>query len=261
MTPAVTRWNPCSMSRADRCRRRRKQSRPRARCCAPGQLGHRRNTTSWVKPEGRPSSASSRARATTDQEVTSGQYPVDWLLTSLTAHRSASRVKLISPALRTMSPPAQATCSLRRGASRSTPSVPTTKVNGSANSAADRSAIQPPKSAAELIRHPPLPGRTAAFSSTGPTYRYLRPRARTSANLEHFRHTSWAPPTRRATQLMPKANVGRPSTFSPASNITRPPLRGLRNPLRQPRSLIPTARFSLPTWPQTRVPPQRSPLR
>lgn len=60
------------------------------------QLGHRRNTTSWVKPEGRPSSASSRARATTDQEVTSGQYPVDWLLTSLTAHRSASRVKLIS---------------------------------------------------------------------------------------------------------------------------------------------------------------------
>lgn len=47
------------------------------------QPGHRRNTTSWVKPEGRPSPASSRARATSDQEVTSGQYPVDWLLTSL----------------------------------------------------------------------------------------------------------------------------------------------------------------------------------
>ena len=82
------------------------------------QSGHRRNTTSWVKPEGRPSPTSSKARATSDQEVTSGQYPVDWLLTSLTVHRSASRMKLISPALRTMSPPAQATCSLRRGASR-----------------------------------------------------------------------------------------------------------------------------------------------
>lgn len=101
----------------------------------------------------------------------SGQYPVDWLLTSLTAHPSASRTKPISPAPRTMSPPAQATCSLRRGASRSTPSAPTTKVNGSVSSAADRPAIQSLNSAAELIRHPPLPGRTAAFSSTGPTYR------------------------------------------------------------------------------------------
>lgn len=44
------------------------------------------------------------------------------------------------------------------------------EVNGSVSSAADRSAIQPPKSAAEPMRHPPLPGRTAAFSSTGPTY-------------------------------------------------------------------------------------------
>lgn len=70
-----------------------------------------------------------------------------------------------------MPPPAQATCSLRRGASRSTPSVSTTKVNGSASSAAERPAIQSPNSATELIRHPPLPGRTAVFSSTGPTYR------------------------------------------------------------------------------------------
>lgn len=134
------------------------------------QPGHRRNTTSWLKPEGRPSSTSSRARATADQELMSGQYPVDWLLTSPTAHRPASRAKLISPALRTMSPSAQATCSLRRGASRSTPSIPTTKVNGSASSAADRPAIQLPKSAAEPIRHPPPPDRTAVFSSTGPTY-------------------------------------------------------------------------------------------
>jgi len=36
------------------------------------QSGHRRNTTSWVKPEGRPSPAWSRAWATADQEVTSG---------------------------------------------------------------------------------------------------------------------------------------------------------------------------------------------
>lgn len=123
------------------------------------------------------------------QELTSGQYPVDWLPTSLTVHRSASRMKLISPALRTVLPPAQATCSLRRGASRSTPSMPTTKVNGSVSSAADCSAIQPPKSAAEPIRRPPPPDRTTAFSSTGPTYRQLRPRLLTSANLEHFRHT------------------------------------------------------------------------
>jgi hypothetical protein len=48
--------------------------------------------------------------------------------------------------------------------------VSTTKVNGSAGSVADRPAIQPLNSAAELIRHPP-PDRTAAFSSAGPTYR------------------------------------------------------------------------------------------
>ncbi|OKJ07676.1 hypothetical protein AMK20_24285 [Streptomyces sp. TSRI0261] len=44
------------------------------------QPGHLRNTTSWVKPEGRPSPAPSRARATADQEPMPGQYPVDWLL-------------------------------------------------------------------------------------------------------------------------------------------------------------------------------------
>lgn len=150
------------------------------------QAGQRRNTTSWVKPAGRPSPALSRARATSDQEVTSGQYPVEWLLISLTTHRSASRTKRISPALNTMAPAAQATCSLRRDASRRAPSVPTTKVNGSASSAADCPTIQSPNSAAELIRHPPLPGRTAAFSSTGPTYRYPRPCPTTSANLDHF---------------------------------------------------------------------------
>ncbi|RPK60069.1 hypothetical protein EES42_34700 [Streptomyces sp. ADI95-17] len=140
------------------------------------QPGQRRNTTSWVKPDGRPSPARSRAGATADHEAASGQYPVEWLLTSPTTHRSASWMKLISPALRTGPPPAQTTCSLRRGASRSTPSVPTTKVNGSARAVAGRSAIQLSKSAAEPIRQPPLSARTAAFSSAGPTYRYLRSR-------------------------------------------------------------------------------------
>jgi hypothetical protein len=36
---------------------------------------------------------------------------------------------------------------------------------------ADCSTIQLPKSAADPIRRPPSPGRTAALSSTGPTYR------------------------------------------------------------------------------------------
>lgn len=36
---AVTRWDPRSMPRADRCRRRRRRSRPRARCCAPDSRG------------------------------------------------------------------------------------------------------------------------------------------------------------------------------------------------------------------------------
>ncbi|WP_232662379.1 hypothetical protein [Pseudonocardia sp. TRM90224] len=45
-----------------------------------------------------------------------------------------------------------------------------TKVNGSASSAADRSAAQLPNSAAELIRDP-APRWTAVFiSSVGPTY-------------------------------------------------------------------------------------------
>ncbi|GAA2455775.1 hypothetical protein GCM10010273_43440 [Streptomyces lavendulocolor] len=58
--------------------------------------------------------------------VACGQYPVDRLLNSLTVHRSVWRVKLISPALRTTSPPAQATYSLRRGARLSTPPLPRT---------------------------------------------------------------------------------------------------------------------------------------
>lgn len=135
------------------------------------QSGQRRNTTAWVKPDGRPSLTQSRAWATAGHELVSGQYPVEWLLTSPTTHRPAWRLNPTSPALRTDPPPAQATCSLRRGASRSMPSMSTTKVNGSTSSAADRSEIQLLKSAAEPIRQPPLPGRTAAFRSAGPTYR------------------------------------------------------------------------------------------
>ncbi|MDQ0815404.1 hypothetical protein QFZ63_007118 [Streptomyces sp. B3I7] len=109
------------------------------------------------------SPTSPRARATSGQETVSWQYPVEWLLTSLTTRRPAPRTKPISPALSTLAPPAQATCSLRHGAGRSTPSMPNTKVNGSAGSAADRSPIQSLNRAAVLIRPPLLPpsGRTA----------------------------------------------------------------------------------------------------
>ncbi len=62
---------------------------------------HRRNTTSYVKPEGRRSFANSKARVASAPEVAFGQYPVDRLLNSLTVHRSVWRMKLIPSALST----------------------------------------------------------------------------------------------------------------------------------------------------------------
>nr|WP_324616149.1 transposase [Streptomyces sp. IMTB 1903] len=39
VTLAIRRWDPHSTPQADRCCRRRRRSRPRARCCAPGSRG------------------------------------------------------------------------------------------------------------------------------------------------------------------------------------------------------------------------------
>ncbi|MGX1487863.1 DNA-binding transcriptional regulator YiaG [Streptomyces tendae] len=55
--------------------------------------------------------------------------------------------------------------------SSQTVSPPKATPSEASESTAACSTIQPPKSAAEPIRRPPSPGRTTAFSSTGPTYR------------------------------------------------------------------------------------------
>jgi hypothetical protein len=99
----------------------------------------------------------SRARAIAGQELTSGQYPVEWLLTL--AHGPpvclAHEADLTSAQNHCSASTSHMLASSRR---QRTPSMPTTKLNDSASSTADRSATQLRKSAAELIRHPPLPG-------------------------------------------------------------------------------------------------------
>lgn len=75
----------------------------------------------------------------------------------------------ISPAADTSAPPAQATCSLLRGASRSRPSRATTKVKGSEVSAGPRPDSQASRSAGERMIRPSLSGRTVERSSGGPT--------------------------------------------------------------------------------------------
>jgi hypothetical protein len=100
------------------------------------QAGQRRKTTLSVKSPGCGTRARSSALDTADQESGSGQYPVDWLVTSVTRQPVSACANVISPAARTSRPSAQVTCSLRRGASQSTPSRSTTKVRGSASSPA-----------------------------------------------------------------------------------------------------------------------------
>lgn len=136
----VTRWDPRSTSPAHRCRRRRRRSRPRERCCAPGSQG-----TAGTPPRGE-----------------AGGPPEPYTVQSTGDCRPGGNVRAVTGGLvadlaygppvpltheadlagtRTLPLPAQATCSLRRGGSRSTLSVSTTKVNGSAGSAAGRPAI------------------------------------------------------------------------------------------------------------------------
>ncbi|MER6252940.1 hypothetical protein ABT224_16420 [Streptomyces sp. NPDC001584] len=78
---------------------------------------------------------------------------------------------MISPALSTVPPAAQTTCSLRRGASRSTPARSTTNVTGSDSSVAAGPEAQSSNSAAERMLRPSPSGRTSVLSSAGPTYR------------------------------------------------------------------------------------------
>src|SRR4051812_21783458 len=149
------------------------------------QPAHSRKTIGWVNPAGRSTPIRSRAAATAGHESTSGQYPVDWLLTWTTPPSalsalsalwalwalSALAANVISPALSTGSPPAHATCSLRRGASRRRPVVSTTNVKGSAASSG-RAASHASRSAAVAITRPV---GVPVHRSTGPTYRYTLP--------------------------------------------------------------------------------------
>ncbi len=136
------------------------------------QRGQCRKTTACVNQPGRASPARSRAAARAGQEGSgSGQYPVDWLLTSLTSQPPSSRAaNAISPAARTGPPPAHATCSLRRGASRSVPAGSTTYVKGSSRLAAAAPSSHSRRSSGARTARPAAPGRTtAARRSCGPT--------------------------------------------------------------------------------------------
>ena len=100
----------------------------------------------------------------------SGQYPVDRLLAPTTSNTGAKRATS-SPAARTSSPRAHATCSDRRGATRSFLSPGTTNVmvrQSSSHSSWCR--IQSASSSLLRIVTPELLSATESKMESGPTY-------------------------------------------------------------------------------------------
>ena len=81
-----------------------------------------------MKPSGCGMPTLSKAAATTGQDSGSGQYPVDWLVTSVTRTSPPPTSNVISPAESTSPPRAQATCSECRSAIHSEMLTSTTKV-------------------------------------------------------------------------------------------------------------------------------------
>jgi len=134
-------------------------------------IGQRRNTTRVVKSSGRLTGIESSAVTTTGHDSGSGQNPVDWLVISET---SPSEENVISPAESTRPPPAHATCSYRRGASKRMQSTLMTNVatrEPSASRLDGHDAIQDERSSMERIGVPTgEQARAASRMSTGPTY-------------------------------------------------------------------------------------------
>ena len=134
-------------------------------------LGQRRKRTSVVNRPGWGTPIRSRASATAAHDSGSGQKPVERLETSSTAASPAVE-KNISPAERTGPPPAQATCSERRSASRSTPSGSITNVAAAVTPPAPppwSSTSHESRSPIDSIRLPPGVPKDLDRIGSGPT--------------------------------------------------------------------------------------------
>lgn len=123
-----------------------------------------------VKSSGRLTGIASSAAATVGHDSGSVKKPVDWLVISVTS----SSKNVISPAESTGPPPAQATCSERRGASKRVLLTSTVKVAirepfGSVSD--ERIAIHAERSSTEQIGVPAGEEASAESQmSAGPTY-------------------------------------------------------------------------------------------